>query len=152
MTHQETNSPILPEIETLKAQARRLRQSLAADGTEIGHSKALELLAAQMGYRDWNTLHAAAGTPGNRPKAPVALGQRVRGHYLNQPFEGEVVALHRLGNGTFHRVTLHFDTPVDVVRFDSFSSMRHRVNATIDAKGVSPSHTSDGEPHLRLAL
>ena len=152
MTRHDTNTPTLPAIADLKAQAKRLRQSLALQGTEVSHGKALELLAAQMGHRDWNTLHAAAVTSDKRPMPPIGVGQRVRGQYLGQPFEGEVVALRRLRDGTHHRVTLHFDTPVDVVRFDSFSAMRQRVNATIDADGVSPSHTSDGTPHLRLAL
>jgi hypothetical protein len=42
-----------------KAMASRLRTRLAANGTEITHSQALELVAAQLGYRDWNTCAAA---------------------------------------------------------------------------------------------
>jgi hypothetical protein len=43
-----------------KAQARRLRTALTADGVEITHSRALELIAAQQGVADWNTLAARA--------------------------------------------------------------------------------------------
>lgn len=151
MTHTNPTVP-LPGVEALKAQARRLRDSLAATGAPVSHSRSLELLAAQHGFRDWNTLHAAAARPQpNRPMAPIAVGDRVRGDYLGQPFTGEVLALRQIAGGTHHEVTLHFDEPVDVVRFDSFSSFRQRVSATIDARGVSPQHTSDGTPHLRLA-
>ncbi|SNS76909.1 glyoxalase superfamily protein [Tropicimonas sediminicola] len=152
MTHTHSNDR-LPGVYALKAQARRLRDSLAATGTPVSHSRSLELLAAQLGYRDWNTLHAAANTQPtpNRPLPPLSVGDRVRGSYLGQAFTGEVLALRQIAGGTHHEVTLHFDDPVDVVRFDSFSSFRQRVSATIDGKGVSPQRTSDGAPHLRVA-
>jgi len=51
----------LPPLNALKDQARRLRSRLEANGETIGHSKALELIAAQHGFNDWNTLHAALG-------------------------------------------------------------------------------------------
>jgi hypothetical protein len=51
----------IPNLTTLKDQARRLRSRLQAGGENIGHSRALELIAAQYGYNDWNTLHAALG-------------------------------------------------------------------------------------------
>ncbi|MFV0360687.1 glyoxalase superfamily protein [Tropicimonas sp.] len=147
-----TQTTPLPTVAALKAQARRLRETLADQGTTLGHSQSLELLSRQLGFRDWNTLHAAADTPPtSAPKAPVALGQKVSGHYLGLPFTGVVKGLREVHGGHFE-VTLQFDTPVDVVRFESFSSLRHRVSATIDATGVSPRHTSNGEPHLRLDL
>ena len=63
-------STLLPSIDALKRLAQRLRQELADAGTVISHSRSLELLAHQHGYKDWNTLHAAIG---NRPPAsPVA--------------------------------------------------------------------------------
>lgn len=46
-----------------KTMARRLRAELAATGTEIGHSRALELVARLHGHRDWNTM-AALAPPG----------------------------------------------------------------------------------------
>jgi hypothetical protein len=138
----------LPSLEELKQQARRLRDSLEAAGTPVGHSKALELLAHQLGYRDWNTLHAAVG---NRPPpSPVAVGERVRGVYLGQPFTGEVIGVQVVGPHHRFRVAFEFDEPVDVVTFDSFSNFRRRVSCTIDGKGVTSEKTSDGQPHMML--
>ena len=140
----------LPAIDALKEQAKRLRQELAAAGTVIGHSRSLELLAHQHGYRDWNTLHAAIG---NRPpSSPVVAGQRVSGHYLGQPFEGEVKALESFSQANRFRVVLHFDEPVDVVTFDSFSAFRQRVSCFIGPDGMTAEKTSNGQPQLRLQL
>lgn len=140
----------LPSITALKEQAKRLRQELAAAGTFIGHSRSLELLAHQHGYKDWNTLHAAVG---NRPPAsPVRPGQRVSGYYLGQPFEGEVTALETVSQVDRFRVVLHFDEPVDVVTFDSFSAFRQRVSCFIGHDGMTAERTSNGEPQLRLQL
>ncbi|MHA7985925.1 glyoxalase superfamily protein [Rathayibacter sp. CAU 1779] len=45
--------------EAAKAMARRLRARMDADGIPITHSHALELVAAALGHRDWNTAAAA---------------------------------------------------------------------------------------------
>lgn len=50
----------LPSTDDLKAQARRLRAALAGRGVDLPHGHALELVAAQHGARDWNTLSANA--------------------------------------------------------------------------------------------
>ena len=140
----------LPAIDALKEQAKRLRQELAAAGTVIGYSRSLELLAHQHGYRDWNTLHAVIG---NRPPAsPVVAGQRISGHYLGQPFECEVKALESFSQANRFRVVLHFDEPVDVVTFDSFSAFRQRVSCFIGPDGITTEKTSNGQPQLRLQL
>lgn len=139
----------LPTIDNLKSQAKRLRSELAASGTDIAHAKALEILAHQHGYKDWNTLHAAVG---NRPTCPVALGARVRGHYLGQAFEGEVIGIQALSQPGRYRVTFKFDEPVDVVTFESFSAFRQRVSCTIDERGVTAEKTSNGRPQLQLDL
>ncbi len=140
----------LPALQDLKDQAKRLRARLASDGTSIGHSKSLELLANQYGYKDWNTLHAAIG---NRPSpSPVALGAEVRGRYLGQPFKGEVIAIAALTAPDRFRVTFQFDEPVDVVTFDSFSAFRQRVTCTIDRSGRTAEKTSDGRPHMQLEI
>jgi hypothetical protein len=39
------------------------KSRIQAGGDAISHSRALELIAAQFGFNDWNTLHAAAGKP-----------------------------------------------------------------------------------------
>ena len=140
---------ILPPLEALKAQAKRLRQSLTAEGNFISHSEALELLAQQHGYRDWNTLHAAAG---NRPASPLALGARVSGRYLGQAFSGEIIGLTRLNGGSHYRLSLDLDEAVDVVTFDSFSAFRKRINCTVNAEGRSAACTSNGEPQMMITM
>ncbi|MFJ4144395.1 glyoxalase superfamily protein [Pseudomonas sp. NPDC089734] len=45
-------------IEQVKQMAKRLRASLAAQHQEFSHSAALELVAQQLGYKDWNTASA----------------------------------------------------------------------------------------------
>ena len=46
-----------------KKMASRLRSGLSARGVAITHGAALELVAAQLGFRDWNTCAAAAAVP-----------------------------------------------------------------------------------------
>ncbi len=139
----------LPPLAALKAQARRLRNSLEAEGNFITHSDALELVAGQYGFRDWNTAHAVAG---NRPSEPLFVGAKVTGHYLGQAFTGEVKSLTRLNDGARYRLTLDLDEAVDVVTFESFSAFRKRINGTINRDGRSASTTSNGRPHLELVL
>ena len=135
----------LPSRDNLKEQAKRLRSALAAKGEKVGHSKALELVAQQHGYRDWNTLYAALG---NGPQRLVlALGDAVMGSYLKQRFEGEIVSITALSKGR-REVTILFERPVDVVAFDSFSAYRQRVTAIIDDQGRAFAKTSDNIPHL----
>lgn len=138
----------LPGREAAKAQAKALRAALEAEGREISHSAALELVAKSHGMRDWNTLSAAIG---NRPDPVLQLGQLVQGRYLKQPFLAEVEGLVQLSEGRW-QVTLQLDQPVDVVSFDSFSNFRSRVVAVIGPDGRSPDTTSDGVPHLVLDL
>lgn len=141
-------SNTLPTLDELKAQAKRLRSTLQAQGTIIGHSKALELLSHQHGFKDWNTLHAAIG---NRPPpARLKLGDRVHGHYLGQPFKGEVLGVQNGATPERLHVTFLFDDPVDVVKFDSFSAFRKRVSCIINRAGATVETTSDGRPQLSL--
>lgn len=84
-----------------KSMAAQLRTRLAAAGTSISHGQALELIAAQLGYRDWNTFTASA-----RPApAPVTIpilrtfpGDESRRFYIE--FLGFTVDWeHRFGEG-----------------------------------------------------
>ena len=128
-----------------KQRAHDLRAASATAGAPISLAAALEKVAAELGYRDWNTASARLS---NEPPRPLQVGDRVAGRYLKQPFAGRVLAVREMAGGGAFEVTLHFDEPVDVVEFESFSALRQRVNATVSADGVSWSRTSDGEPHL----
>lgn len=138
----------LPTLAEAKAQAKRLRVKLAEDGTEIGHARSLELVAHQLGFRDWNTLHAAIG---NRPPDGFAVGGRIEGRYLGQPFAATVVGVESLSPGWF-RLELDLDEAVDVVTFDSFSNFRKRIRGVVGPSGLSKERTSDGQPHLELEI
>ncbi|PWV97170.1 hypothetical protein DFR52_10782 [Hoeflea marina] len=140
----------VPTLSALKDQARRLRARLESQGGPISHSQALELVAAQHGFADWNTLHAAAG---NRPGIDrLTPGARVTGAYLGQPFTARVVGVQTLTSAAgLLRVSLDLDEAVDVVSFDSFSAFRKRVNGVIGEDGQSREKTSNGRPQLQLS-
>jgi hypothetical protein len=138
----------LPSLDALKDQAKRLRDALARQGTEINHSKSLELIAGQYGFRDWNTLHAKLG---NRPpKRALSLGDTASGRYLGKRFTGKVIAVQRMTSGNMTRVTFDFDAPVNVSAFESFAVMRKRVVCTLDEDGKTVEKTSNGVPHVEL--
>jgi len=135
-----------PSIQTLKSEAKALREEHARDGTPINHGQALEAVARRHGYRDWNT---ASATLPERVAIPVQVGQRVKGTYLSRPFAGLVVAMKLMADMQHYEVTVKFDKPVNVSKF-SWPIERQRVTATVGIDGVSLAHTSDGEPHMRV--
>ncbi|MCB8840795.1 glyoxalase superfamily protein [Aurantimonas sp. VKM B-3413] len=145
-----------PDIATLKTQAKRLRSGLGESGHDISHGAALELVARQHGFRDWNTAHARADTPDGaspgRGVSALTIGSAVSGRYLGHAFTGRLVALQALSASGRFRATIQFDQPVDVVAFESFSSFRRRVTAVVDGAGRTREKTSDGRPHLELSL
>jgi hypothetical protein len=137
-----------PSVSTLKSEAKALREDRARTGAPLGHGAALEEIARRHGYRDWNT--ATAMLP-ERVAVPVQVGQRTRGTYLGNPFTGLVIGLKLLPDMQHYEVTVKFDQPVNVSKSALMGPIyRQRVRATVDIHGVSLSHTSDGEPHLRL--
>ncbi len=138
----------LPAIADVKEQAKRLRAKLEADGSGVGHGKALELIAHQYGYRDWNTLHAAIG---NRPPVAWNVGDHVRGRYLGQSFSAEILAVETVRPQWF-RLTLDLDEAVDVVTFDSFSNFRKRLTGVVGPGGTSREKTSNGRPQLEVNM
>ncbi len=138
----------VPSVQSLKAQAGRLRTKLEAEGHRITHSSALEILAHQLGYKDWNVLCAAAGN--GHDDTPLMVGERVSGTYLGQPFVGEVIGITRLPAPGRTRVTFHFDEPVDVVSFRSFSSFRQRVSCNLDENFKTVEKTGNGLPQMCL--
>lgn len=137
-----------PSTATLKAEAKALRAERALAGDPVSHGTALEEVARSHGYRDWNT--AAASIP-ERVASPVQVGQRVRGTYLGQPFMGLVIGVNLLSSMQHYEVTVKADKPIDVSKSALIGPIwRHRLRSTVDLHGVSVSHTSDGEPHLRI--
>ncbi|MGY6710061.1 MAG: glyoxalase superfamily protein [Rhizobiaceae bacterium] len=119
-----------------KTHARRLRDALAADGMEVSHSRALELVARQNGVRDWNTLVAKAPADSRGP-APFAVGERVVGTFNGNPVQGRVHALSETIKPDLWRITIAFDPPVDVVTSTLFSSPRRRIEMVVGADGRS---------------
>lgn len=134
----------LPSRAALKAQAKRLRASFTDAGTPCTHAQALEAVAKQWGARNWNTLHARAS---DGPHPAYTPGQRVTGRYLGHRFAGHIKAASRIGD-TQHRLTLRFESPIDVVTSAHFSNRRQQVNCVVDATGRSARKTSDGQPHV----
>lgn len=142
----DTPTSALPRtIAEAKQRARMMRKTLFARDIRISYGQALERVAAELGYRDWNT---AVARLSNEPPFHIQVGDAVSGTYLKQAFTGTVLAVREIGGGSHFEVTLHFEEPVDVVSFDSFSAFRQRVKATVDDKGVSPAKTGDGEPQM----
>ena len=139
-------SPHLPSLAEAKTHAKRLRADLAEQGSQISHAAALELVAHQNGFADWNGYHAAIG---NRPPEGWAVGGRVQGRYLSQPFTATLIAVEMQRSGWF-RLVLDLDEAVDVVTFDSFSNFRKRIQAVVGPEGKTRERTSDGCAHLQL--
>lgn len=137
-----------PSTTTLKAEAKALRAERALAGRPLGHGAALEEVARAHGYRDWNT--ASAALP-ERVACPVQVGQRVKGTYLGTPFMGLVIGVNLLSSMQHYEVTVKADKPIDVSKSALIGPiLRHRLRSTVDLNGVSLTHTSDGEPHLRI--
>ncbi|HEV7292683.1 MAG TPA: glyoxalase superfamily protein [Devosia sp.] len=134
--------------QTLKSEAKALREERARQGEPLTQGAALEAVAQAHGYRDWNT--ARAMLP-DRVAAPLQVGQRVRGTYLGQNFRGLVLGVQLLVDMRHYQVTVLFDEPVDVVTSDLFSAFRQRVTATVDIHGVSPALLGNGRPQMRVA-
>ena len=155
MTSSNISSGYVPDGTILKQQAKRLRAHLASDGQTISHAQALETVAHQYGYKDWNTL-SVASLEQSQARAGQSdmsnhfqVGNWVKGAFMGKPFTGEILGVQLHVSGSYG-LTIRFDEPVDVVEFESFSSMRSRVNVQVNGSGVSPKKRSDGTPHLVL--
>ena len=135
--------PTLPEAKTM---AKALRKRLAAKGTAIGHAHALEQIARDHGFRDWNGLYAAIAA--HRPIA-WDVGAHVTGRYLGQPFAARVLSSDQVRTG-WYRLVLELEDAVDVVRFESFSNLRKQIRTEVGPRGHSKERTSDGTPHVEL--
>lgn len=137
----------MPTIEDLKSQAKRLRASLSGSNP-LSHSQALEAVARQHGYKDWNTIHAACG---NAPLSPPwHVGQIVTGAYLGKPVRGTIKSVREMAEGRMFRISLDLDQPVNVSAFDSFDVMRRRLSATVSREGETVEKITGGTPQLKL--
>lgn len=136
-----------PSAQTLKAEARELRQQHAARGQSLSHGAALEQVARAHGYRDWNTARAALP---DRVAVPFQVGQRVKGLYLDQPFTGLLIGVQLLPGMQHYTVTVTFDAPVNVTPNLMFAAYRQRVTATVDIRGISPALRGNGNPQMVL--
>ena len=136
-----------PSAETLKSEARVYRTASSEAGEPITHGAALEHVAKAHGFRDWNTARAALP---DRVASPVQVGNRVKGIYLGQAFEGMVISVSLLADMQNYKVTIKFDEPVDVVTSELFSAFRQRVTATVGINGVSLARTGNGQPQMQF--
>lgn len=137
----------MPTIQDLKSQAKRLRASLS-ETSPITHSQALEAVARQHGYKDWNTIFAASGNAS--PGPPWQVGQIVTGAYLGKPVRGTIKSIREWADGRMFRVTLDLDQPVNVSAFDSFDVTRRRLTATLGRDGETVEKITGGTPQLKL--
>ena len=137
----------IQSAQTLKSEAKSLREERAKAGETLSHGAALEAVAKAHGFRDWNT--ARASLP-ERIAVPFQLGMRVTGHYLSRPFNGVLLAVAVLSDMQHYEITVKFDEPVNVTPTFMFAAMRQRVNATIDIHGNSAARTSNGVPQMQL--
>ncbi|PIL14305.1 hypothetical protein P775_26740 [Puniceibacterium antarcticum] len=69
---------------------------------------------------------------------------------MSQPFSGRIVALAKAGANT--QISIQLDEPVDTVKFESFSNLRHHIRGVVGPDGHSPRQTSDGTPHLIIDM
>jgi len=136
-----------PSAQTLKAEAKSLRDERARVGQSMTHSQALEQVAQNHGYRDWNTARAALP---DRVAVPFQVGMRVKGFYLEQPFTGLLIGVQLAHKMQAFTVTIQFDEPVNVTPNFMFAALRHRVVSTIDINGVSLAPRGNGQPQMRL--
>ena len=130
-----------PSIQTLKSEARALRET----GSAQSHAAALEQVARNHGYRDWNT--ARAMLP-EKTVVPFQVGGRVKGTYLDQPFTGTLIGVQMLGDMQHFTVTVQFDAPVNVTPDFMFANNRHRVVSTLGSDGVSTALRGNGNPQM----
>ncbi len=139
-----------------KAHARRLRDALAAEGINLSHGKALDIVARQNGERDWNTLSArtavAAATPETAP-VPFTVGDAVEGLFNGAPAKGRVIGLAETIKPDLWRVTVKFSPPVDASTSANFRAERTRVEMVVGADGRSRrlTGTETGTMALRRA-
>ncbi len=135
------SSPLTPE--DLKLQARRMRDYLAEKNITISHSNALEVLAKQHGFKDWNVLTAPLQQSPEREIWP-GLDDEIKGTYLGHAFRGKILKVQTAGTANTRRYTIQFDEAIDVVASKHFTNFRQRINCCLDQSLNSVDHK--GQP------
>ncbi len=105
-------------------------------------------MARKAAFRDWNTFSAKLKEDGAAAFHPR---DRVRGHHLSQPFVAPVSKATEQEPG-WTALELDLDEAVDVVAFDSFSSLRNRLRGVIGPEGRSWVRTSTGRAHFEVEV
>lgn len=131
-----------------KQLAKRLRATLRVQGTNINHSRALEIIAHDCGFKDWNTLSSSLS--GNAT-TDTTVGKHVRGYYLSQPFTAIITCAKSVQPG-WQTLHLTLDAAVDVVTSRHFSNFRKRIFGTVGPAGHSREKTSNGRAQLEIEL
>ena len=135
----------IASAQTLKSEAKVLRETRAAAGETLTHGAALEAVARSHGFRDWNTARAALP---DRVAVPFQVGGRVKGTYLDVPFRCMLIGVQLLSDMAHYKVTVNFDEPVNVTPTFMFATLRHRVMATVDIHGISSALRGNGSPQM----
>jgi len=136
-------------IESLKLQARRMRDHFAENDMDISYAAALETLAKQHGFKDWNILSA---TIKKQPKPDIcpSLDQKISGTYLGHRFTGDILKMQPSNTQGARRYTIRFDHPIDVVESQHFSSYRQQINCFLDHSLNSVDHKGRPDNIVRL--
>ncbi|MBL4894375.1 MAG: hypothetical protein JKY59_05815 [Emcibacter sp.] len=130
-------------LDNLKLQARRMRDHFAEKNIDLSHSAALEVLAKQHGFKDWNILSAILKISSKSVNWPE-LEDRIKGTYLGHAFTGKILKLQTTHAENNRRYTIRFDKPIDVVTSRHFSNYRQRINCFLDQSLQSVNHK--GQP------
>ncbi len=133
----------------LKQQAKRLRDHFAGKDIDFSHSAALEAVAKQYGYRDWNILSAMLKRQQTEVNWPT-VGHRVSGTYLGHKFTGTVLKIQAKTNADYRAYTFQFDKPIDVVKSEHFNAFRQRINCFLSPDMKSVDHKNRPDNILKI--
>ena len=136
---QQTLSPVLGAIKLTAKD--RLQHGLASTRGRGAYAQLLETAAQRLGFRDWNTLNAAANA--SLRMADMRPGMAVRGAYMGHGFKARIRDIKLQDDGDYE-ICVDLDEAIDVVVFDGFSSWRKRITTVVDVHGVSRERLSNG--------
>lgn len=104
----------MTNVDTLKSQAKRLRNYFASQHIQLSHSQALEAISAAHGFKDWNSASALSPKAIDYPTTDETveqLMQRIQAAakaHVKKRAENPAVAIHddekREANVLFHQL------------------------------------------------